>query len=75
MSSIGASYAGVYVMQKRQKEKLVRMKQEERARRGDGSSTLDDQDIRPTQYGRKKKVHPGDFPASDSTGPAKAYQN
>lgn len=75
MSSIGASYAGVYVMQKRQKEKLERMKQEERARRGNGGSTVDDQEIKATQYGRNKKVHPGNFPASDSTGPVKAYQN
>lgn len=74
MSSIGASYAGVYVMQKRQKEKLERMKQEERARRGNGGSTVDDHEIKATQYGRNK-VHPGNFPASDSTGPVKAYQN
>ncbi|KAL6227820.1 hypothetical protein ACLB2K_001776 [Fragaria x ananassa] len=74
MSSLGASYAGVYVMQKRQKEKLERKKQEERARRGDGNRALDDQDTRATQYGRSKKVHPGNSPASDSTGPANAYQ-
>ncbi|PON65265.1 hypothetical protein PanWU01x14_117820 [Parasponia andersonii] len=69
MSSIGASCAGVYVMQKRQKEKMERM-EEERARRGEsqdnkvagsgrsggGSNTL----------GRSKKIHPGNFPGAES---------
>ncbi|KAK9949696.1 hypothetical protein M0R45_005213 [Rubus argutus] len=76
MSSMGASYAGVYVMQKKQKEKMERMKEEKARRSGESSSNVDVQDIKvSTQYGRNKKVHPGNIPASASTtGPVEAHK-
>ncbi|KAI4345206.1 hypothetical protein L6164_012349 [Bauhinia variegata] len=61
MSSIGARSAEIYVMRKKQKEKMKRM-EEERVRRGDvgeaqeskvGSSSSS------SGVGRSKKVHPG----------------
>ncbi|KAJ6916893.1 hypothetical protein NC652_019331 [Populus alba x Populus x berolinensis] len=57
MSSIGVACAVVYVKQKRQMEKIKRM-EEERVRRVGGSAS--------TSGKCKKKVHPGNFPASES---------
>ncbi|KAL6225258.1 hypothetical protein ACLB2K_004109 [Fragaria x ananassa] len=67
MSSIGASYAGVYVMQQKQKEKMERMKKEKERKR-ESSSNVDDREIKVTtaQSGRNKKVHPGNFPSPAS---------
>lgn len=81
MASIGASCAQVYVMQKRQKEKMKRMEEEEAKRAaGRGESKVEEE-------GRKvggaapvvrqsKKVHPGHFPPQDSAGkPAETCHN
>lgn len=65
MSSIGASSAGVYVMQKRQKEKMEKM-EEERARRGE--KTEDNKAPRGgSALGKGKKVHPGNLSGAEST--------
>ena len=64
MASIGASCAGVYVMHKRQIEKMERKEAEERAKRGETK----DEDIQTNKVsgggGRSKKVHPGNYPAA-----------
>lgn len=56
MSSIGASSAGIYVMEKRVKEKNTKRMEEEKERRGEnvGTSTSSVGIIR-----GNKKVHPG----------------
>lgn len=58
MASIGASYAGVHIMQKRQEEKMKRM-EEERVQKGETSSI---------EYGKKDsnlvgktRVYPENF--------------
>ncbi|GFY94159.1 hypothetical protein Acr_09g0006050 [Actinidia rufa] len=58
MSSIGASFSGVYVQQKRQEEKLKRV-EEGRERSGEGG-------IEPgsCKHGKNKKIHPGGLPLS-----------
>ncbi|KAK5785388.1 hypothetical protein PVK06_039970 [Gossypium arboreum] len=68
MSSIGASCAEVYLMRKRQKEKMKRM-EEESVRRGETSGTTGTiEERKPTVSGRNK-VHPGNFTSlPDSAG-------
>ncbi|WRX11408.1 hypothetical protein QQP08_003895 [Theobroma cacao] len=58
MSSIGASCAEVYLMRKRQKEKMKRI-EEERARRGETTTGIEERKAG-TLVG-KSKVHPGNF--------------
>ncbi|KAF3969578.1 hypothetical protein CMV_006642 [Castanea mollissima] len=65
MSSIAFSCAEVYVMKKRQKEKLKRM-EEERANRGESSE--EERKVSGSTLGRSKKVHPGNFPTQNSAG-------
>lgn len=66
MSSTGASYAHVYVQQKRQKERLRKI-EEERAKKVDNHgdviiNVVDDDDHSSVKSGsRNKKVHPGNF--------------
>lgn len=68
MASIGASCAGVYVMQKRQIEKMERKQAEERARRGEsGVDQGRNKQAAAGAAGRNKKVHPGNFPAAELT--------
>lgn len=68
MSSIGASYAGVYVMQKRQKEKMERKEEEERATKS-GEASHVDHHHQAMKVGKTKKVFPaGNFPGKDSAG-------
>ncbi|EXB80856.1 hypothetical protein L484_020115 [Morus notabilis] len=67
MASIGASCAGVYVMQKRQIEKMERKEAEERARSGESGVDKDHRNNKAAGAGRNKKVHPGSFPATEST--------
>ncbi|KAI9391433.1 hypothetical protein POPTR_007G086400v4 [Populus trichocarpa] len=79
MSSIGVACAEVYVKQKRQMEKIKRM-EEERVRRGEsvveedkvgGSASTSGKckkKVHPDKCLGKKKVHPGNFPASESEG-------
>ncbi|KAK7305970.1 hypothetical protein VNO77_43884 [Canavalia gladiata] len=55
MSSIGARSAEIYVMEKRQKEKMKRM-EEERVRRGEVS--VEERKVGSYSAG-KNKVHPG----------------
>lgn len=71
MSSIGASYAGVHVMQKRQKEKMEK-KLEQMGGRSGQSSTV--QDTKVSAHGRKKKVYPGTF-QSPNNSPVEAGHN
>ncbi|KAK8716260.1 hypothetical protein V6N13_043576 [Hibiscus sabdariffa] len=59
MSSIGARCAEVYVMRKRQKEKMKRMEEE----RGDQTRPV---------AGGKSKVHPSGPPRADSAASASA---
>ncbi|KAG2711803.1 hypothetical protein I3843_04G087500 [Carya illinoinensis] len=67
MSSIGASCAAVYVMKKRQEEKLKRMEEKERVKRG--SEKIGEDGKVDGSVGRSKKVHPKHFPISqDSAG-------
>ncbi|KAK8586680.1 hypothetical protein V6N13_085706 [Hibiscus sabdariffa] len=59
-TSVGASCAEVYLMRKRQKEKMKRM-EEERGKRGETSTTAAaniHEDRKPTTVGGKSKVHP-----------------
>uniref|UniRef100_A0A2N9EUS9 Uncharacterized protein n=1 Tax=Fagus sylvatica TaxID=28930 RepID=A0A2N9EUS9_FAGSY len=65
MSSIGASCAEIYVMRKRQKEKLKRM-EEERVRKGE--SSVEESKVSGSTIGRSKKVHPGFFTSQNSAG-------
>ncbi|KAJ7956878.1 hypothetical protein O6P43_023253 [Quillaja saponaria] len=59
MSSIGASYAGVYVMKKHQKEKMKRM-EDERVKRGDVViSSTEERKVGGSGVSRSNKVHPG----------------
>ncbi|KAM6563744.1 hypothetical protein CsatB_023742 [Cannabis sativa] len=72
MSSIGASCAGVYVMQKRQKEKMLRM-EEERARKGEThqdskAATRGHGGGGGSALGKGKKVHPGNFSTQNPEG-------
>ncbi|KAL2332796.1 hypothetical protein Fmac_014009 [Flemingia macrophylla] len=55
MSSIGARSAEIYVMEKRQKEKMKRM-EEERVQRGEVSA--EERKVASSSVG-KNKVHPG----------------
>ncbi|ESW35614.1 hypothetical protein PHAVU_001G249700 [Phaseolus vulgaris] len=55
MSSIGARSAEIYIMEKRQKEKMKRM-EEERVRRGEVSS--EERKVTSSSVG-KNKIHPG----------------
>ncbi|KAL6277043.1 hypothetical protein ACE6H2_020644 [Prunus campanulata] len=65
LSSIGASYAGVYVMQKRQKEKMEKKEDENRGK-GESSTAKESKVSAP---GRTKKVHAENFRAPDATRP------
>uniref|UniRef100_A0A803PD58 Uncharacterized protein n=1 Tax=Cannabis sativa TaxID=3483 RepID=A0A803PD58_CANSA len=74
MSSIGASCAGVYVMQKRQKEKTLRM-EEERARKSGETHHQDSKAATRghgggggSALGKGKKVHPGNFSTQNPEG-------
>ncbi|GFQ06856.1 hypothetical protein PHJA_002829600 [Phtheirospermum japonicum] len=61
MSSTGASYAAVYVQQKRQKERLKRI-EEERARSNEGNKMVEKQAVQNGKAAdRNKKVHPAGF--------------
>ncbi|CAB4283432.1 unnamed protein product [Prunus armeniaca] len=71
MSSIGATYATVYVMQKRQKE-VMEKKQEQMGGRSGQSSTV--QDTKVSAHGRNKKVYPGTF-QSPNNSPVEAKHN
>lgn len=55
MSSIGARSAEIYVMQKRQKEKM-KMMEEERVRRGDVCA--EEKKVATSSVGKTNKVHP-----------------
>ena len=57
MSSIGASSAEIYVMRKKQKEKLKKM-EEERVRAGDAGAK--EKGVSQSAGGRSNKVHPGE---------------
>lgn len=57
MSSIGASCAEVYLLRKRQKQKMKRM-EEERVRRGETSGTTGAIEERKPTVSGKNKVHP-----------------
>ncbi|KAK9272377.1 hypothetical protein L1049_002748 [Liquidambar formosana] len=69
MSSIGVSFAEVYVLRERQKEKMRRM-DEERARRSGEGRCGDEKKVGGSALGRKKKkqVHPSSLPPPDSAG-------
>ncbi|XVF17170.1 hypothetical protein REPUB_Repub10bG0096400 [Reevesia pubescens] len=67
MSSIGASCAEVYLMRKRQKEKMKRM-EEERVRRGEITGIIKER--KPGTVSGRSKVHPGNF-----TSPADSAEN
>jgi hypothetical protein len=75
MASIGASCAQVYVMQKRQEEKMKRMEEERAA--GKGESKVEEEGRKVAAVGGpSKKVHPGHFPPEDSAGkPAETCNN
>ncbi|KAL8034154.1 hypothetical protein ABFX02_12G009100 [Erythranthe guttata] len=66
MSSIGASYAQVYVQQKRQKERLTKkMAEDERARViNNGNININNNNVvivdESKSNGRNKKIHPAD---------------
>ncbi|KAL2246573.1 UNVERIFIED_CONTAM: hypothetical protein Sindi_2509600 [Sesamum indicum] len=62
MSSTGASYAHVYVQQKRQKEKLMRMEQERGSEKAIAGSVGDSNK---SAGSRNKKVHPRNFMSPD----------
>ncbi|KAI6692037.1 hypothetical protein NL676_019747 [Syzygium grande] len=70
MSSIGASYANVYVMKKRQEEKLKKMEEEGRKREesaGEDKVGGDGHDHNSNSgFARNKKVHPHNSQASNS---------
>ncbi|XVE83213.1 hypothetical protein DITRI_Ditri16bG0069300 [Diplodiscus trichospermus] len=57
MSSIGASCAEVYLMRKRQKEKMKRI-EEERVRRGESTGI---EEKKAGNIVGRSKVHPGNF--------------
>ncbi|CAK9166941.1 unnamed protein product, partial [Ilex paraguariensis] len=67
MSSTGASFAHVYVQQKRQREKMKRM-EEERGRSGnDGAGGAEEKNVGNGKGGKSKKIHPdGGSVSSDS---------
>ncbi|CAK9166942.1 unnamed protein product [Ilex paraguariensis] len=59
MSSTGASFAHVYVQQKRQREKMKRM-EEERGRIGNAGKTgAEEKKAGNGKVGGSKKIHPG----------------
>lgn len=58
MSSIGARSAEIFVMQKRQKEKMKRM-EEERVRKGEVSGDQERKVVASSGVGKSNKVHPG----------------
>ena len=60
MASIGATCAGVYVMQTRQIEKLE-------AKRKENNSSTEEAKVVSGGGKNKNKVHPGNFPASETT--------
>lgn len=66
MSSMGASYAGLHLMQKRQKEKTERKEEEEKATKsGEPSHNADHLHHQDMKVGRSiNKVHPGNFPGN-----------
>ncbi|KAL3728781.1 hypothetical protein ACJRO7_033372 [Eucalyptus globulus] len=70
MSSIGASCANVYVMKKRQEEKLKKLEEEGRKRdKSDGEDKVggDGNDSNSNSgFARNKKVHPHNSQASNS---------
>ncbi|XVF15122.1 hypothetical protein REPUB_Repub09cG0122100 [Reevesia pubescens] len=65
MSSIGASCAEVYLMRKRQKEKMKRMEEERSVRRGE-TTGIEEKKPAGTIVGRSK-VHPGNFTSPDGS--------
>ncbi|KAL6277042.1 hypothetical protein ACE6H2_020643 [Prunus campanulata] len=62
MSSIGATYATVYVMQKRQKEEM-----EKKLEQMGGRSSSTVQDTKVSAHGRNKKVYPGTFQSPNNS--------
>ena len=62
MSSLGASFASVYVQQKRQEEKLKKM-EEGRERSGEARGETGS-----SKRGKSKKIHPGASPLSRIVG-------
>ncbi|CAN6567755.1 unnamed protein product [Malus baccata var. baccata] len=76
MSSIGASYAGVYLMQKRQKEKT----EEKKKKKNDEEHVEETSKVSAVHgYGRNnnKKIHPGNYHAPNITtaGPVEEGNN
>lgn len=59
MSSTGASYANLYVQQKKQKERMKRMEEEIRVKNGGQISNLEE-----GKSCRSNKVYPGNFISS-----------
>ncbi|GFY94156.1 hypothetical protein Acr_09g0006020 [Actinidia rufa] len=60
MSSIGASFASVYLQQKRQEEKLKKMEGKERSGEAGGEAIS-------SKRGKSKKIHPGTSPLLSSS--------
>lgn len=71
MSSIGASYARVYVQQKRCEEKMKRA-EEERGKRGEGADGVAEKSTSDSDCGfaRRSKVHPAGSAPSGTAGKA-----
>ena len=68
MASIGASYAGIYVSQKRQIEKMERREAKERSAKR-GESRAEDVEVHSAAghtAASNKKVHPLNFQACES---------
>ncbi|KAJ4715644.1 hypothetical protein OWV82_013977 [Melia azedarach] len=66
MSSIGASSAAVYVKRKHYEEKLKRL-EEERIKRGENNNNKNYEDGSSAFRKRNTKVHPGNFPGTESS--------
>ncbi|KAB2617377.1 hypothetical protein D8674_013246 [Pyrus ussuriensis x Pyrus communis] len=67
MSSIGASYAGVYVMQKQQKEKMKKKKNKQQEELVEETSKVS----AVHGHGRNNnKIHPGNFHVPNTTSTA-----
>lgn len=74
MTSIGTASAKVYLMQRRQVEKMKRM-EEEKAEKVEGAGEERTVGFCGTSNGRSKKVHPGDFGAPNSGGKQGGWHN
>lgn len=65
MSSLGASCARVYIMEKQQKEKLKKMEEERLVRTSDGVGK-ERRSNESSSFGKSQKIHPGNFGSSES---------